>query len=123
MKRLLLIAALLLFSGLALAQTCPVQTASDNFTRANGTLGGNWTVVGGTWAISFNTAIVTGGAGKPTPVYWSSNTLVSAQCAGFKMAYWTALSRAGAGIYMATAAYNGYYVYCSGASSGNCTSV
>jgi hypothetical protein len=38
------------------------QIASDNFTRANGPIGANWTVVNGGFNISGNTAVGTGGS-------------------------------------------------------------
>ena len=49
MQRFVSFAALL-----ALAASASAQSWSDDFNRANGPIGGNWTAVSGTWAISGN---------------------------------------------------------------------
>jgi hypothetical protein len=46
-----------------------IQIASDNFTRANGPLGANWTVQSGAWAIASNQA--TTATGATAIAYWA----------------------------------------------------
>lgn len=50
---------------------------SDNFNRANGGLGANWTTNGGTWTISNNQVVVTGVSGFYTTDYTGSTFIAN----------------------------------------------
>ena len=78
--------ALLLVSGLLalplLQQSAHAATISDNFNRANGGLGSNWTTVSGTTAPQIvNNTAQPGSAGTLNSAYWSANTFGSNQYA------------------------------------------
>ena len=78
--------ALLLVSGLLalplLEQSAHAATISDNFNRANGGLGANWTTVSGTTAPQIvNNTAQPGAAGTLNSAYWSANTFGSNQYA------------------------------------------
>jgi hypothetical protein len=71
--------ALLLVIGLLalpfLQQSAHAATVSDNFNRANGGLGSNWTTVSGTTAPQIvNNTAQPGSAGTLNSAYWSANT-------------------------------------------------
>jgi hypothetical protein len=61
-----------------------VQTASDNFTRANGAIGGNWTASVGGAVILSNTAaaaVPSSGAGNRNNLFWSAQSFPNDQYA------------------------------------------
>jgi hypothetical protein len=71
--------ALLLVTGLLtlpfLQPSAHAATISDNFNRANGGLGSNWTTVSGTTAPQIvNNTVQPGSAGTLNSAYWSANT-------------------------------------------------
>ena len=78
----LLILVLGLLASPFLQRYASAATVSDNFTRANGGLGSNWTTVTGTVApqIVSNT-LQPGTAGTVNSAYWSANTFGSDQYA------------------------------------------
>jgi len=78
--------ALLLVLGLLalpiLQSNAHAATISDNFNRANGGLGSNWTTVSGTTAPQIvNNTAQPGSAGTLNSAYWSANTFGSNQYA------------------------------------------
>jgi len=78
--------ALLLVPGLLalplLQSSAHAATISDNFNRANGGLGSNWTTVSGTTAPQIvNNTVQPGSAGTLNSAYWSANTFGSNQYA------------------------------------------
>lgn len=77
---------LLLVAGLLtlplLLPSAHAATISDNFNRANGGLGSNWTTVSGTAAPQIvNNTAQPGSAGTLNSAYWSANTFGSNQYA------------------------------------------
>lgn len=97
------------------------QVGSDNFTRANGGLGSNWSDNAGTWAISSDTAVQT--AAVLGAAYWSANTFSSTQCGGVTVAAWDTTSNnlVGVAIYVQTGAVSFYDLWCQTVTSSNCT--
>ena len=78
--------ALLLVPGLLvlpiLQSSAQAATISDNFNRANGGLGANWTTVSGTTAPQIvNNTVQPGTAGTLNSAYWSANTFGANQYA------------------------------------------
>src|SRR5690349_7052012 len=78
--------ALLLVPGLLalpiLQSSAQAATISDNFNRANGGLGANWTTVSGTTAPQIvNNTVQPGSAGTLNSAYWSANTFGANQYA------------------------------------------
>jgi hypothetical protein len=55
-----------------------LNTAYDNFNRANGAIGGNWTATNGGFNVSGNTVVGTGGTNL---AFWSANTFSNSQFA------------------------------------------
>jgi len=100
------------------------QLASDNFTRANGSPGSNWTILQGTWTISSDTLINSSAPGNSNPIYWNANTPNANQYAGYKVAafYISGNVRMGVGVRLQSGSDSGYYVYCNAISGSSCTS-
>lgn len=120
MKRLLIFVVLAL-AGFAAGQS---QVASDNFTRANGTLGSNWTVDVGTWAISSNTATVTS-ASFASPARYTGASFSADQYSTVKVVAYsaTAGNSPTAGVRMGAGNKNGYGIKCTARSGSNCTTL
>ena len=123
MKRAhLFLLAMLLLSAVGWADT---EIASDHFTRADGPLGSNWTgyclngSCAGTWAISSDTAIVSGPINNGVLALWTANTFSNDQYSTFTQAAWDNSSRASAGVRL-TSTGNGYILYCSSSAAGLC---
>ena len=78
-------ALLVVLGGIALPFLLPsagAATVSDNFNRANGGLGSNWTTLGGTTAPQIvNNTAQPGSAGTLNSAYWSASTFGSNQYA------------------------------------------
>src|ERR1700691_2453746 len=78
-------ALLVVLGGIALPFLLPsagAVTVSDNFNRANGGLGSNWTTLGGTTAPQIvNNTAQPGSAGTLNSAYWSASTFGSNQYA------------------------------------------
>jgi putative esterase len=78
-------ALLVVLGGIALPFLLPsagAATVSDNFNRANGGLGSNWTTLGGTTAPQIvNNTAQPGSAGTVNSAYWSASTFGNNQYA------------------------------------------
>lgn len=84
--------------------------ASDNFNRANGALGANWTTTAGTFAISSNTALVTAVTGAAALTAYTGTTFASNQYA--QATYLAGGSWGGAiGVRLSNSAATGYILY------------
>jgi Putative esterase len=109
-SRLLLLGALLV-APFAFPQAAFASSVSDNFNRANGGLGSNWTTVAGTAVPRIvSNRLTVGTASTPNGAYWSANTFGSNQFAQATLPNSSA-TRYGPGIAVRLSSSRGYFLW------------
>jgi len=114
--RLLLVGALLV-AALAIPRAAFATSLSDNFNRANGGLGSNWTTVAGTAAPQIVGSVVTvGTASALNSAYWSANTFGGDQFAQASLPN-SSSTQYGPGIAVRLSSSRGYFLWYGNSSS------